>query len=117
MGINGPQVTEEKKGNSGRGRGQPRVTELVGGRAELIIPIILVVLGAQRRERVLVRQPRERPGPSPTSGPTLSLVPLVTLSLASFPTPLSAWTPDPPPCLSPQEVDGVGSPRSGAHEP
>ena len=34
-----------------------------------------------------MRQSRERPEPSPTSGPTLSLVPLVTLSLASFPTP------------------------------
>ena len=56
--------SQKRKENSGRGCGRPRVTELVGGRAELIIPITPVVLGmkgAGRRERVLVRQPQNRP--------------------------------------------------------
>ena len=56
--------SQKRKENSGRGCGRPRVTELVDGRAELIIPITPVVLGtkgAGRRERVLVQQPPEPP--------------------------------------------------------
>lgn len=58
-----------------------------------------------------------RPGPSPTSGPILSPLSLATLRLASFSISLSVGTLDAPPCLSPLEVQGVGSPRRGAHEP
>ena len=106
--------SQKRKENSGRGCGRPRVTELVGGRAELIIPITPVVLGtkgARRRERVLVRQPQNRPGPPPTPGPTLSPGPLVTLSLASFPASLSVYTPHPPPFLSPLGGGWGGVPK------
>lgn len=55
--------------------------------------------------------PENHPGAPPTSAPTLPPVPLVTLSLASFPTSLSVCTPDPPPCLSPLGGGWGGLPK------
>lgn len=81
-------------------------------RAELIIPITPVVLGAESGRVECVpecRQPREPPGAPPTSAPTLPPVPLVTLSCFHFPTSLSVCTPDPPPLPLPLEVDELGS--------
>lgn len=87
----GPQVTEEKTNEySERECGLPKVTWLVGGRAGLILPTTLVVLGMKGawRWELLVhweagkggrlcwcssqQHPQEPPRAPPTSGPTLS---------------------------------------------
>lgn len=98
--------SQKRKENSGRGCGRPRVTELVDGRAELIIPITPVVLGtkgAGRQERVLVQQPPEpprapthlwaHPVPRAFSHPEPRLLPHLPVCLysPSSSLPLSPW--------------------------
>lgn len=62
------------------------------------------------------QHPKNHPALPPTAGPLHSPAPLVTLSLSPLSISQAVWTLGAPPCLSPLEGQGVGSPRRGAHE-